>query len=479
MRIAYFDCFSGLSGDMAVGALLDAGVPLGVLEEGLGLLGAEWADVHVAVRPIVRSEIHAVKFDVLGPDGRPLDGGAHRGHHGHTHSHGHHDHGHEHHHDHGHHHAHGHEHHHGHDHGHEHAHDHGHHHAHGHQGDHGHETANETGHHHHEHQHRGYADIARMIGASRLPERVKELAISIFHAIAIGEARIHNVPVEGVHFHEVGAMDSIADIVAVAICLDYFSVDAVMSSPVPMGSGGVIRTQHGMMPLPAPATLEILKGYPVVMTTVPFELTTPTGAGIIAALSRGILTDQVLRPEHTGFGAGTRELPDRPNLVRVVIGEMDAASDAGTDTVVVVEASIDDLNPQIYPHLIEQLLVCGAADAWLTPVIMKKGRPGIVVTALVPEAGLDAVTGTIYRETTTIGLRTYPANRRKLLREEVVVETSFGRVRMKKITGPDETRLAPEYEEARRLALEHGLPLRDVLRTLTNEAAQYAAGSGS
>ncbi len=272
-------------------------------------------------------------------------------------------------------------------------------------------------------------------------------------------------------------MDSIADIVAVAICLNHFNVDAVMSSPVPMGSGGLIRTQHGMMPLPAPATLEILKGYPVAMTAVPFELTTPTGAGIIAALSRGVLTAQVFRPEHTGFGAGTRELPDRPNLVRVVIGEMDAASE--TDTVMVVEATIDDMNPQIYPYLVEQLLTCGAVDAWLTPVIMKKGRPGIVVTALAPEAVLDAVAGTIYRETTTIGLRTYRANRRKLRREEAMVETSFGPVRMKKITGPDETRLAPEYEEARRLALEHGLPLRDVLRTLAEEAGKHPAGSGS
>lgn len=443
MKFAYFDCFAGISGDMAVGALIDAGVPLDVVREALALLGPDVAALRVGTRPIVRSQIHAVKFDVLRPGGEPIDRMPAAHEHGHHHDHPH-DHGHAHPHEHGHSHAQ--------DHGHSHAHEHGHPHEHGHEG---------------EHHHRTHADIAAMIELSGLADGVKRRALAIFRAIAVGEARVHEVPVHDVHFHEVGALDSIADIVAVAACLEHLGVERVYSSAVPLGGGGFVRTQHGVMPLPAPATIEILKGYPVLLTDVPFELTTPTGAGIIGALSSGVMTSHRFAAERIGFGAGTRELPDRPNLLRVVIGSMDAEHAA--DTVTVIEANVDDMNPQVHPYVMERLLAAGALDAYLTPVIMKKGRPGTLLTVIAAEGTAERLIGIIFAETTTIGLRTTEARRAKLERESIVMPTSFGPVHVKRIHGAEGERLAPEYEDARRIALEHGLPLRDVLARLIEE----------
>ncbi|MEP7220482.1 MAG: nickel pincer cofactor biosynthesis protein LarC, partial [Bacteroidota bacterium] len=392
---------------MAVGALLDAGVPLRVVEEGLAKLGLDGTRLQISTRSITRSQIHATKFDVMTPDGAPVDqivphadhehGDDHKHDHDHDHKHGH-DHGHKH----------------GHDHGHKHDHDHEHHdhehHDHPHDHDHGHP---------HDHEHRSYRSIVEMIEQSTLPESVQARAKAIFRAIAIGEGRIHNMTVDDVHFHEVGALDSIADIVAVALCLDHLGIEEVYSSPVPLGTGGMIRTQHGVMPLPAPATLEILKGHPVTLTSIPFELTTPTGAGIIKALSSGTLASERMQVERIGFGAGTRELPDRPNLIRVVIGEL--VGEEEHDVVTVIESNIDDMNPQVYPYVLERLLESGAFDAYLSPVIMKKGRPGMVLTVIAPAGAVDELTKVIYRETTTIGVRFRETTRRKLPREEIVV----------------------------------------------------------
>lgn len=309
-----------------------------------------------------------------------------------------------------------------------------------------------------------------MIAESALSNGVKRRAISIFHAIAVGEARVHNMPVEQVHFHEVGAYDSIADIVATAICLDYLEVDALYSSPVPLGSGGMIRTQHGVMPLPAPATLEILKDYPVRLTNVPFELTTPTGAGIIRALSRGTLDTEKLIVEAVGFGGGTRELPDRPNLLRVVIGHLAEEADEERDTVTLLEANVDDMNPQVWPYVMERLLEAGALDAWLAPVLMKKGRPGHVLSVLAEPGREDDLVDILWRETTTIGVRSGTVSRRKLKREEVTVDTEFGPVRMKRVNGPAGEELRPEADEAVRIARERSLPLHQVLETLSRNA---------
>jgi pyridinium-3,5-bisthiocarboxylic acid mononucleotide nickel chelatase len=311
-----------------------------------------------------------------------------------------------------------------------------------------------------------------MIERSDLTQPVKERALGIFREIAIAEGKIHGVDLDNVHFHEVGALDSIGDIVAVAVCLDHLGIQEVYSSVVPVGSGGMIRTAHGMMPLPAPATLEVLKGYPVRLTDIPFELTTPTGAGIVKALSRGVLAAEEIVVDRIGWGAGTRELPDRPNLLRVVIGERVVEEEH--DEVVVMETNIDDLNPQIYPHLIERLLETGAHDAFLTTVTMKKGRPGTLLTILSPSGAVDELAKVIYHETTTIGIRSHEVSRRKLPREEILVESEFGLVRMKRIGAGAEWRIAPEYEEARRIARERALPLQSVLRRL-EEAARYAA----
>ena len=453
MKIAYFDCFSGISGDMAVGALLDAGVPLPVVEEALRLFGLQPGEVEVSVRSITRSQIHATKFDVtLGSPVGKLVGddvpAVHLHEHEHLHEHAHeHDHAHEH------------------GHAHEHAHEHGHAHEHVHEDLHDHSHA-------HTHDHSSYREIVAMIERSSLADRVKDWSCAIFRAIGIAEARIHNSTLEDIHFHEVGALDSIADIIAVAACLDHLNVEEVYSSPVPLGSGGMITTQHGIMPLPAPATLEILKGYPVEFTSVPFELTTPTGAAIVKALSRGTISTEQLQVDRVGFGAGTRDLPDRPNLLRVVIGEL--VADEERDVITLIESNIDDMNPQVFPYLMERLLESGALDVYVTPVIMKKGRPGMVLSALAPRGAIDELTKVIYRETTTIGVRYSEMTRRKLRREEIMVPTEWGTVRMKKIVTPDGLRVAPEYEEARRIARERGLPLHDVMDRLDEVARRVA-----
>ena len=306
-----------------------------------------------------------------------------------------------------------------------------------------------------------------MIERSPLPPRVRERAVAVFRAIGVAEARVHDTDLESVHFHEVGAVDSIADIVAFAIGLEYLGIDEVYSSTIPLGSGGFIRTQHGVMPLPAPATLEILKGYPVSLSGVPFELTTPTGAGIIRALSRGTLALESLAVERVGFGAGTRELADRPNLLRAVVAGMAAPDEH--DTVTVIECNIDDLNPQVLPFLLERLLAAGAVDAFLTPILMKKGRPGYLLTVLATADRVEDLGAIVFAETTTIGMRLGERRRRKLARREVVVETEFGAVRMKSVAGE---RLVPEFEEARRIAIERGMPLREVLSRLQSAAAQ-------
>jgi uncharacterized protein (TIGR00299 family) protein len=489
MRILYLDCFSGISGDMAVGALIDAGVPLSVLRDGLATLGLDEAIVRLETRSITRSEITATKLDVVDVERRARwaeSRGAddHAREHSDDHEHDHdRDHGHDHPHDHGH--AHGHEHAHAHDdahsheheheHEHAHSHEHEHEHAHSHEQEHAHEHAHAHSHSHghshahehshpHEHGHRSYVDIRRMIEASALPERVRRWSVAIFREIGLAEARVHGTDLDRVQFHEVGAVDSIADIVAFALCLDHFEIDEVYSSSIPLGSGGFIETQHGTMPLPAPATLEILKGYPTRLTDVPFELTTPTGAGIIKALSHGPLALDALDVERVGFGAGTRELADRPNLLRAIIARW---VDAGEqDVVTLIECNIDDLNPQVYPFLFERLLDAGANDVYLTPVLMKKGRPGHVLSVLAEEARVAELTGIIFAETTTIGVRYSERRRRKLARSAMSVETEFGPVRMKRIESDGLVRTVPELEDARRIAVERGLPLQSVLRRL-------------
>jgi uncharacterized protein (TIGR00299 family) protein len=315
--------------------------------------------------------------------------------------------------------------------------------------------------------HRRLKDITEIIDGSGLSTRVKENSKRIFHEIALAEAKVHNTSVEKIHFHEVGALDSIVDIVGTAICLEKFGIERVYSSPVKLGGSGFVRAEHGQLPVPTPAALEILKDYPTVLTDFGFELTTPTGAAIIKALSSGTLSQERIRVEKIGYGAGSRELEKVPNLLRVMIGELESQYDQ--DEIVTVETNIDDLNPEVYPYVIDRLLSVGAHDAYLVPVIMKKGRPGILLSVLANRAYLDAVLKVIYTETTTLGVRIQPVDRRKLPRIHKEVSTSLGTVKVKAVVTDGVERLVPEFEECRRIAMERKMPLLEVYRILESE----------
>jgi uncharacterized protein (TIGR00299 family) protein len=319
----------------------------------------------------------------------------------------------------------------------------------------------------HQHVHRHLHHILDIIDKSSVSKTVKQRAGSVFTVLAEAEAKIHGTTIDKVHFHEVGAVDAIVDIVGTAICLDLAGIDRLYTSPVTMGSGGSIRADHGVMPNPAPATVEILRDYPTVTVPVPHELTTPTGAAIVKALSSGLLGGEPMRVRAVGYGAVTKEFAELPNVLRVMIGEME--SGFASDEVVVVEANIDDMNPQAYPYVLERLFAAGALDAFLTPVIMKKGRPAHVLTALVDPIRLDNVVNALTTETTTIGVRFSRVQRRKLQREEVEVSTSFGSVRAKRIIRNGIAVTTAEYDEASRIAGATGMPLLEVMKRLQKE----------
>jgi pyridinium-3,5-bisthiocarboxylic acid mononucleotide nickel chelatase len=312
--------------------------------------------------------------------------------------------------------------------------------------------------------HRHLKDILEIIDQSAITDGARDRARAIFRVLAEAEARVHNSSVERIHFHEVGALDSIIDIVGVAICLDRLGVECVYSSPVRIGSGGLVQTQHGTMPTPVPATVELLKGYPVILTGIPEELTTPTGAAIIKALSTGVLRDETLLVEAIGYGAGTKEFPGIPNLLRVMIGTLPELYDA--EESMIIETNIDDMNPQLYPHIVEKLIGAGANDAYLIPVIMKKGRPGIILTAIAPAASVEQLTGLILRETSSIGLRVHPAHRVKLQRREVIMQTPYGEVRAKAVLRDGREIVTPEFEECKRIAAEKGIAVMEVMKAL-------------
>jgi pyridinium-3,5-bisthiocarboxylic acid mononucleotide nickel chelatase len=317
------------------------------------------------------------------------------------------------------------------------------------------------------HYHRHLKDILGIIDRSALSAGVKERATAIFTVLARAEAKVHNTTIEKIHFHEVGALDSIVDIIGTCIALEKLGIEEVYSSPVRLGSGGIIKTQHGMMPTPAPATIEVLQDYPVVLTTIPEELTTPTGAAVIKALSRGVLTDETIRVSSVGYGAGTKEFEGIPNLLRVVVGEL--PQEHHRDGSVVLETNIDDMNPQLYPYLIDRLLAAGAHDAYLIPVVMKKGRPGILLSVLTDPSRTESIADVIFRETTSIGLRVQTVGRRKLARRPLTVATSFGPVKAKAVERDGSTVVTAEYEECKRIATERNIPLAEVMRIVNTE----------
>ena len=393
MTLAYFDCFSGISGDMALGALVDAGLPLEDLRAELAKLGL--SGYSLGSRKVLRSGLSATKVDVI------LDAK--------------------------------------------------------------------------EQPARRLADIRRIIDGSALGPSAKRKSLDIFTRLAMAEAMVHGTTPEEVHFHEVGAVDAIVDIVGAVVGLELLGINEVIASPVNVGSGSV-HTAHGRLPVPAPATAELLKGIPLYASSISFELTTPTGAAIISTLASSFGPLPQLTVRRTAYGAGGRDLPHTPNVLRLFVGEY--ASPYGEDRAVLIETSIDDLNPQIYGHLIERLLETGALDAYLAPIVMKKGRPGVLLSVLAGKEKADELLDILFRETTTIGVRIQEVGRKKLSRELLDVRTPYGTVRVKVSRRGDEVlTVTPEYEDCKRLAREHRVPIRSVMQEAVLAATSEDAGS--
>jgi len=309
---------------------------------------------------------------------------------------------------------------------------------------------------HQQHDHRHFSNIRALIQESSLEPGVKEISLKIFQRLAEAEARVHNKAVEDVHFHEVGAVDSIVDIVGTAVGIAFFNPERIFSSELPMGRG-FVNCQHGRLPLPAPATVEVLKGYPVKRVEVEGELVTPTGASIVAALSSGVAAwpDGIVRA--IGYGMGKSEFPDRPNLLRLILGEAEGPYDS--DRAMILEANIDDMNPEFYGFLMERLFAERALDVSLSHLLMKKSRPGILLRVIAEERDAEKLTEVILKETTTLGVRSYAVMRKKLPREIKEMETKYGKIRVK-ISG--DIRFQPEYEDCRRVAMEKGIPIQEV-----------------
>jgi len=312
----------------------------------------------------------------------------------------------------------------------------------------------------HEHHHRGCSDIVAMIEASALAENVKRKAVSVFRRIGEAEAKVHGIPLEKVHFHEIGAVDSIVDIVGACVALESLGVERVVALPPPLGSG-FVETAHGRFPIPAPATLELLKGLPTGTSPEHGESVTPTGAALLAEFCAAFGPMPAMSVEKIGYGAGTRELEKTPNVLRALLGE--AASAAESDSVAIIEVNIDDMNPQWFGDVMERLLGAGALDVFLTPVQMKKNRPGTLLTVLCEPADADRFAELVLTHTTSFGVRIHEARRRKLDREIVRVATKFGEIEVKvgRLNGKVVTR-SPEYESCKRAAALANVPVREV-----------------
>lgn len=376
MRVAYFDAFSGLSGDMTVGALLHLGVSLDALRAELAKLPLMGYRLSQAERML--SGIRATKFQV--EVNEPLG-------------------------------------------------------------------------------ERSFRAIARLLRESDLILQVKETALRIFTMLAEAEGRVHGIATEAVHFHEVGAVDSIVDIVGTAFGLHALGIEKVYASALPMGKG-FVPSRHGILPIPAPATVELMKGLQVRLEDGDAEMVTPTGAAIIAAMMEHGSVPR-LQLTAVGYGAGERTLPDRPNLLRIFIGN--PVESPREDQLLVLETNIDDLNPELYEHVMERLFIAGARDVFLSPIQMKKNRPGVLLWVLSEVADREKLSALIFAETSTLGIRSYPVTRLALRRESKDVITAYGSVRVKLAHGPEgRVHIAPEYEDCKRLAREKNVPLKIV-----------------
>ena len=305
--------------------------------------------------------------------------------------------------------------------------------------------------------HRHLPHILKMIDAGQLPERAKKRAAAVFQRLGEAEAKVHDVPIEKVHFHEVGAVDSICDIVGACMGLELLGIDEVYCSAINVGSG-TVNTEHGVLPVPAPATAALLTGKPVYSRGPSLELTTPTGAAIVSTLAAGFGPLPPLRVSASGYGAGDKDFTEHANVLRVLTGETSGALEA--TTVAVIEANIDDSSPQVLGYTMERLLEAGALDVTLQPVLMKKNRPGTLLRAIAKPENQEALAQLIFTETTTLGLRLYQAERRVKERHIVEVETGHGRIRIKV---SEDGSFAPEYDDCREIAMKTGTPLKEVL----------------
>ncbi|MBM3824825.1 MAG: nickel pincer cofactor biosynthesis protein LarC [Verrucomicrobia bacterium] len=425
MKTLYLDIFSGLSGDMFLGALLDLGVSLEALERELRRLGVGGYHLHASRRQ--KSQIEGVKFDVHLEQAR---GDTHRHPHDGDHAHAHH-------------------------HDHSHSHELGHSHPHEHESDSGHG--------------RGFAEIRRLIESSSLSDWVKEKAVAVFRRVAEAEGKVHGLPADQVHFHEVGAVDSIVDIVGACIALAMLGCPRVLASPVVEGTGWV-RCAHGQYPVPTAATLEILgaRGIPLTQCAEPHELLTPTGAALLAEFVEAFGPMKGLIARRVGYGLGTRDLASRPNVVRAILGESSAEESCvprpwETDTVAVLESNLDDMGAEALGYFAETALKEGALDVFHTPVQMKKSRPGVLLTVLCALADADRFAERMMRETGTFGVRRTEALRSKLRRDFTRVETEYGPVTLKRgWLGDELIQVSPEFEDCRKLAEARGVPLKAV-----------------
>lgn len=395
MNIIYLDCYAGISGDMAVGALLDLGVPLEYLQAELAKLSLPAGSYQLSTTRTERRQVAALKFDVA-------------------------------------------------------VHDH--------------------------HTHRHYAGIDAMIADSGLSAAAGEMAHRIFRRLAEAEALVHGVAIEAVHFHEVGAVDSIVDIVATAICLDYLGVDQVYASALPLG-GGFVETAHGRLPVPAPATAELLRGLAVHGSCPEGERVTPTGAAIVAALAVPCSARPAMTLTGIGCGAGGKDFEDCPNILRAFLGQAVSGPGEG-DGVIVAESNIDDSTPEVLGYVMERLLEQGALDVFFTPIQMKKNRPAVQLSFLCRPEQLDQLAALVLAETSAIGLRHYPAGRMVLERRIAERQTTLGPARFKQVFDKGRLlRAVPEYEDCRRIARERNLPLQEVMHALAVQAHSPEEGA--
>ncbi len=428
MKTLYLDIFSGISGDMLLGALIDLGVTTLELQQGLAKLGLDGYELQVERRQ--KAGIEGVKLDVLLTHDHAHD-------HDHTHSHD------------------------------ERAHDHDHSHSHA-------DAAGAPGGATPAHTHnRNFTEIRTLIQASTLSPWVKEKSIAVFQRVAVAEGKIHGLPPEQVHFHEVGAVDSIVDIVGGCVALELLGRPRVLAAAVVEGTGWV-RCAHGRIPVPAPATLEIFgaRGVPVTQCEEPHELVTPTGAALLAEFAESFGPLRGFTPRRIGYGLGTRDNRTRPNVLRAVLGESAdvgaATHDWETDTIAVLETNLDDCPAEVLGHFVERALAAGALDVFHTPVQMKKNRPGVLLTVLCAAAEADRFAEQMLRETSAFGVRRTLAERRKLRRRFIAVPTPWGEVRVKlgELNGAV-VQAAPEFENCRQLAETAGVPLKEVYAAAT------------